>query len=256
MRVIVISAGVLAIAAVFGLGVVVGRFVLKDDAATVSAPSNAILGPPGMDNPLGDPNAAISTDPSINALPPAPAAPLPPATAPNSSAGAPVVPPTITARAESDAAIAASSVSVGCNVVVNKDAPIRSWAQKDRVAAIASGDTCGTATIRLSLQTPEGAALYTLQAPARDFGIAPTASADEVRERIGQILPIDTIRAAAYPQWKSDGPAPSGTEFNREAYEAVRSANAPITCLKMPNVSVRCVATDPGSGQIKVFSRG
>jgi hypothetical protein len=261
MRAIVVSGGILGIAAVFGLGVVVGRFVLDRDVPAVNAPNNAIPGPSGMDNPLGDPNAVLSTDPSLNALPPAPAAPLPPATPPQSVAIQPKLPnsatiPTISARAESEAAIAASTISVACNIRVAKDAPVRSWSQKDRITAVAVGNSCGAATVRISLETPEGAALYTLQAPARDFGISEQATAEEVRNRISQLLPVDAVRAAAYPAWTNGAPPPTRSEFSREAYEAVRAADTPVTCLKMPNAQPRCVANDPTSGQIKVFSRG
>lgn len=257
MRAIVVSGGVLAVAAVFGLGVVVGRFVLNRDNPSVSAPTNAIMGPPGLDNPLADPDAALSSDAALNAPPPAIAAPLPPMSPPGSVvAVVPPPPPILTARAESDAAIAASAVTAACNVRVSHDAPVRSWTKKDRVTAIAVGDTCGTATIRILLETPEGTALYSLQAPARDFGIGAGASADQVKERLTQLLPTDAVRAAAYPVWNADAPAPTRNEFTRDAYEAVRAANNPVTCLKLPTATQRCVAADPGTGQVKVFSRG
>jgi hypothetical protein len=261
VRAIVVSGGVLAIAAVFGLGVVVGRFVLTREAPAVSAPDNAIAGPSGLDNPLGDPNAVLSSDPSLNGVPPAPAAPLPPARPPRSGSGqgqasASIAVPTISARVASDAAMAASQVTAACNIKVSKDAPIRSWSLKDRVSAFAVGDTCGTSTIRIVLETNEGSALYSLQAAARDFGISSEASADDVRNRIAQLLPTDAVRAAAYPKWPTGGPAPTQGEFSRDAYEAVRAANSPVTCLKMPNTSQRCLANDPSNGQIKVFSRG
>jgi hypothetical protein len=261
MRAIVVSGGILGIAAVFGLGVVVGRFILTRDAPVVSAPTNAILGPSGMDNPLGDPNADLGSDPSINALPPAPNAPLPPATPPQSASNVLTPPnpapiPAISARTESEAAIAASAVSSACNIRISKDAPIRSWSQKDRVTANAVGDSCGNSTIRITLETPEGASLYSLQAAARDIGISPQATADEVRNRISQLLPVDAVRAAAYPPWVNGDTSPTRSEFSRESYEAVRAANAPVTCLKMPNAALRCVASDPSNGQIKVFSRG
>jgi hypothetical protein len=259
MRAIAVSGGVLAIAAVFGLGVVVGRFVLTRDAQVVSAPTNAIMGPSGLDNPLGDPNAALSTDPSMTALPPAASAPLPPARPPSSMVSG-VASATdaaiVTARSESDAAIAAAAITSGCNVKVSQDAALRSWSRKDRVSAVAMGETCGTSTIRILLETPEGAALYSLQGPARDFGISPQATADEVRSRIAALLPTDAVRAAAYPQWPKGGQAPASSEFTRDSYEAVRAANGPVTCLKLPNVAQRCVASDPINGQLKVFSRG
>jgi hypothetical protein len=260
MRAIVVSGGLLAIAAVFGMGVVVGRFVLNRDTPSVDAPTNAIMGPPGLDNPLSDPDAALGSDPSLNAPPPTVAAPLPPATPPGVVMGnsqPPTMPETaITPRTESDAAIAASAVTAVCDIRVSRNASVRSWAQKDRVTASAIGQSCGGATIRVMLETPEGNALYSLQAPARDFGITPNMSADELRSRLTQLLPTDAVRAAAYPAWPENAPAPTRNEFTREAYEAVRTANNPVICLKLPTGSQRCVAADPISGQVKVFSRG
>jgi hypothetical protein len=126
----------------------------------------------------------------------------------------------------------------------------------DRVSAMAVGPTCSAATIRIMLETPEGTALYSLQAPARDFGITADASAEDVRTRLNQLLPTDAVRAAAYPAWPANAPAPTRNEFTRDAYEAVRAANNPVTCLKLPTGSQRCVATDPSNGQVRVFSRG
>jgi hypothetical protein len=259
MRAIVVSGGVLLVAAVFGMGVVVGRFVLSRDTPSVNAPTNAIVGPAGLDNPLGDPDAVLSADASLNAPPPTTAAPLEPLVQPGMPApiNAPPAPaPLITAQAESDAAFAASAVTSACNLRVSRDAPVRSWSKKDRVTAIALGDSCATATIRIVLETVEGTALYSLQAPARDFGITASTSAEAVRERLSQLLPTDAVRAAAYPAWTVDAAPPTRSEFSRDVYEAVRSANNPVTCLKLPTATQRCVAADPTSGQVKVFSRG
>jgi hypothetical protein len=254
MRAIVVSGGVLAVAAIFGLGVVFGRFVLNRDTPSAAAPTNAIMGPPGLDNPLGDPYAALGTDPSLNAAPPTIAAPLPPMTQPGIAA--PPQPPIISPRAESDAAIAASAITSACDVRVSQSAPVRSWSKQDQVSAIATGQSCGASMIRIVLETPDGNALYSLQAPARDFGIAPDASADDVRAQLMQLLPTNAVRAAAYPAWPADGAAPTRNEFTRDVYEAIRAANNPVTCLKLPTGSQRCVAADPSNGQVKVFSRG
>jgi hypothetical protein len=254
MRAIVVSGGVLALAAAVGFGVVIGRFVLDRDKASVQAPTNAIMGPLGVDNPLGDPNAVLSGDPSLNAPPPTVAAPLAPAVPPNSLA-VPAV-PVISARAESDAAVAIGETGTACNIRVTQNAPIRSWSKMDRVTATAMGPTCGTGVVRIILETPEGAALYTLQAPARDFGISDAIDANAVRDRLTQLLPTNAVRAAAYPQWTVGGAAPTQNEFSQESYEAVRAANTPVTCLKMPTGTQRCVASELSSGQVKVFSRG
>lgn len=254
MRAIVVSGGVLAIAAIFGLGVVVGRFVLNRDNPGASAPTNAVMGPIVADGAMGDPYVVSGTDPSLNAPPPTIAAPLPPSTQPNVAVVAPST--SVTASIESDASIAASTITAGCDVRVTRDAPVRSWNQKDRITAMAVGPTCGAAVVSVLLETKDGAALYSLQAPARDFGIAPNSNAEDVRVRLSQLLPTDAVRAAAYPAWPADAPAPTRNEFTRDAYEAVRASNNPVTCLKLPTGTQRCVAADPGSGQIKVFSRG
>jgi hypothetical protein len=57
VRLIVASGVTLAIVVSFGLGVVVGKFVLSPDQPLASAPTNAIMGPVGLDNPLADPEA-------------------------------------------------------------------------------------------------------------------------------------------------------------------------------------------------------
>ncbi|OYU78067.1 MAG: hypothetical protein CFE32_03265, partial [Alphaproteobacteria bacterium PA3] len=72
MRLIVASGATLALVVSFGLGVVVGKFVLSPNQPLASAPTNAIMGPVGLDNPLADPDAVLSTDPSITPPPPPP----------------------------------------------------------------------------------------------------------------------------------------------------------------------------------------
>jgi hypothetical protein len=258
MRAVVVSGGVLAVVAIFGLGVVVGRFVLTRDVAAVSAPTNAVSGTTGLDNTLGDLGAVVSANGGLNTLPSAPAAPLPPASPPGSVRAPPpsnMAIDTITAGDASAAAMAASSVTAGCNIKISRDAPIRSWTQKDRIAIAAIGETCGASTIAVSLETPAGASLYSLQAPARDFGILPQATAEDVRARLSTVLPTDAIRAAAYPQWPAGSGPPIGSEFSREAYEAVRTNDAPITCVRMPNIAPYCLANDPTDGRIKIYTR-
>ena len=126
----------------------------------------------------------------------------------------------------------------------------------DRVTASAIGKTCSSGIVRILLESAEGAALYSLQAPARDFGINEGDSAEIVRSRLTQLLPSNAVRAAAYPQWSAGAEPPTRNEFTQDAYEAVRAANSPVVCLKLPTATQRCVAADPVSGQLKVFSRG
>jgi hypothetical protein len=258
MRAILVSGGVLAIAGIFGLGIVFGRFILDRDAPVASAPSNTIIGPRDIGEYLPDSDGVI-TDSSRNAAPPASAAPLPPAIPPSAWTAHSVPPPQLainSAKTEADAVAALSNSAPSCTVRVSASATVRSWKQKDQVSATAIGPTCGTSVVRIMLETPKGSALYSLQAPAKDFGIALNASAADVRNRLTAILPTNAVRAAAYPAWIAGGSPPTRTEFSREAYEAIRAANNPVICLKMPTAAQRCVAAEIGSGQVKVFSRG
>jgi hypothetical protein len=238
LRAILVAGAVLALAGTFGLGVVVGRFVLKDERPAAAALEGVQPLPPS------DPNldAQAGLDPALD--PPAPPTPLPPALPPGSGATA--------ARVESEAAMAAGAAA--CNVRVTRRMPIRTWASGDRLVASAAGATCGGATVRLIFEGPDGGALYTLSAAAADFGLSPQATADELRAALDRAMPDSAVRAAAYPAWSEATPAVS--EFTREAYDAIRAANNPVVCVKLPTAPQRCVAADPATGEVKVFNRG
>lgn len=250
MKSIYVAGGVLALAVVFGLGVVVGRFVLEREPDIATAPTPAIPGMAGLDNPLSDPNAALGTDPDMMAE--APAAPLPPAAVPRAA-------PTTglagmsAAQAESEAAMAAAALPA-CDVRVSRRMPVKSWGAGDALVATASGTTCGAAVVRIQVTGSDGGPLYTLSAPASDFGLDAGASADALRAALDRALPAAAVRAAAYPAWSDATPAQ--TEFSREAYDAIRAADAPVVCLKLPTAPTRCLAADPASGQVRVFNRG
>lgn len=257
MRAIVVSGGVLAIAGVFGLGVVVGRFILNDDQQPVSVPSNAIIGPSGLDNPLGDPSAILSADASLNAPPAAASGPLAPATPPprfqaqSGDTGA-----TITARAESDAAMAASTLTATCNIRVERNAYVRSWTQQDRVAILAIGPSCASASIRAVVETPDGAALFSVPLLPREFAITATDPVEAIQTKISAALPSDSARAAAFPPWQLNQPAPTQSDFTQDKYEAMRAANVPVVCFNLPSSGKNCFAFDPTAAQVKLFSRG
>jgi hypothetical protein len=259
MRAIMVAGAVLGLGGAFGLGVIVGRFVLSEDRATIEAPTNAIPGPIGLDNPLADPDAAMTGDPDLYGT--APAAPLPPANIPPSSGTGQSVPPApgtaevMTAQAESAAAMAASAATPMCNVRVTRNTPVRSWASKDRISAVATGPTCGAASIRIMVQAEDGSVLYTLTSQVSDFGLGNDATADAVRSRLEIAMPSAAVRASAYPAWTSGQAAPTRTGFSQEAYEAIRRADSPVVCIKLPGAPEDCVATDPATGQVKVFAQ-
>jgi hypothetical protein len=143
-----------------------------------------------------------------------------------------------------------------CDVKVSQATAIRSWKAADRVTIMATGNDCASGSIRVTLETNEGRALYTLQAPARDFGIPATASPDQIRDRLTTLLPAQAVKSSAYPAWAEGSESPTRSEFTRETYEAIRQADAPVVCLKLPTSAQRCVAQDPKSGQLRVFARG
>ena len=255
MRLIVLSSAALGLAASFGLGVVVGKFVLKPDQPVVSAPTNAIMGAAGLDNPLSDPDAVLGDDPAVLAPPPPP--PVPATTPVNAVAAVAAVGPVPVPGMAATPATPPADATPGCDIRVSQSAPVRSWTSPDRVSILSSGPTCGQATIRVVLETTDGSPLYTLQAPARDFGIGADASAAQVKDRLTQLLPPSAGRASAYAAWpEGAAEGPSRTEFPRETYEAMRAADVPVNCLKMPSGAQRCVARDPKSGAIKIMSRG
>lgn len=249
MRAIMVAGSAFALAAVFGAGVVVGRFVLDQPGSPVQQPATALPGLSGLDDPLGNPDALLEGDPSLIAPPPVPPRPLPPATAPGLAGSIDAM---AAARAESDAAQLAGA----CSVRVSKQMPVRDWNEPGQVVAEANGDTCGRALVRLTLQGRDGAVLYAMSAPAADFGLGEGATPDQLRAALDQALPNSARRASAYEGWTEGSAGPAGTEFDRQGYEAVRAGNAPVICLRVPSAPSRCIAADPTGGTMRVFSRG
>ena len=245
MRTLYVSAALFGVLASFGLGVVVGRFVIKNDdgmnAAQV-APDIGIFGA------TAETNGAI--DANLD-----PAQMLPPPAAPNSPQKSIVSAEAVAVSARSEAE-AFQSASKNCSISVSRAVPIKSWEQSGSVSAITEGENCGTSLVRILVKNPEGKTIFTMSAPAGDFGVAPSADAGELKAALARALPDSAIRAAAYPAWKEGDKAPNGTEFGREGYEAVRAANAPVICVKIPSAPQTCLAADPSSGEVKTLLRG
>jgi hypothetical protein len=152
--------------------------------------------------------------------------------------------------------MAAATPPSQCDIKVSQSIAIRTWKAADRVTIMATGSDCASGSVRVTLETNEGRALYTLQAPARDFGIPATANADQIRDRLTTLLPTNAVKSSAYPAWPEGAESPTRSEFTRETYEAIRQVDAPVVCLKLPTSAQRCVAQDPKSGQLRVFARG
>lgn len=250
MRAMMVAGMGFAVAAAFGAGIVVGRFVLDRPDAAASPPATALPGLSGLDNGF-DPNAVLEGDPSLVAPPPVPPRALPPvvATPPDTITGDPS---TDLARMESEAAQMAGA----CSVRLAKRMPIRDWTEPGQVVAEASGATCGTALVRLTLRTSQGQVLYTLTAPAADFGLTDEATPEQALAVLDAALPNSARRAGAYEAWPEGAASHGGSELGRAGYEAVRAADAPVICLNVPSAPSRCIAADPTSNQMRVFSRG
>jgi|APTNR8051073442_1049403.scaffolds.fasta_scaffold02814_4 hypothetical protein len=236
MRAIYVSAGLFSLLAAFGLGVVVGRFVMKDGPSKTAFNQGTIPGLFGQNNEFsaaGIPNQ----DPSqiLPVLPNPQEANLTPA------------------QIE---ASAAANAAKNCSVTASRPMPIRNWNNFGAISAVAVGENCGTAVVRFVLKASDGRTLFTLSAPARDLDVAPDASAETLQAAVERSLPDSAVRAAAYPQWKEGAPTPLGTEFNRETYEAIRAQNAPVICIKLASAPQTCFAADPNSNEIKTLSRG
>lgn len=236
MRAIYVSAGLFSLLAAFGLGIVVGRFVMKDGPQDVAMNQNAIPGLFGQNNEFSA--AGIPNQDPAQMLP----------TAPN--------PPQANLTAAQAEAMASASAAKNCSVSASRSMPIRNWNSTGSISAVAVGESCGTAVVRFVLKTSDGRTLFTLTAPARDLDVAEGASADALKDAIERSLPDSAVRAAAYPQWKEGAPTPLGTEFNRETYEAIRAQNLPVICIKLASAPQTCFASDPNSNEIKTLSRG
>lgn len=241
MRAIMVSASLLGVLASFGLGVVVGRFVLRDNSGANAAQTSPI---PGMFGATNEFSAA-----GTQTLDPAQMLPLPPAP----EKAQPHISIAISAGTEADAAQAAAK---NCAVNISRAVPIKSWAESGSVSAVADGENCGTALVRIVVKNGEGRPVFSMSAPARDFGVPETADVEALKVAVSRALPDSAVRAAAYPAWKEGDKNPLGTEFGREAYEAVRAANAPVICVKLPSAPQTCLAADPSSGEVKTLLRG
>lgn len=245
MRTLYVSAALFGVLASFGLGVVVGRFVIKNDQGENAAQMAPEIGVFGA---TAEANGAIDANLDPAQMLPVPAAPNAPQ---KSIVSADAV--AVSARTEAEAF---QSASKNCAISVSRAVPIKSWNQSGSVSAITEGEDCGSSLVRILVKNPEGRTVFTMSAPAGDFGIAADADAAQLKAALSRALPDSAVRAAAYPVWKEGDKAPTGTEFGREAYEAIRAANAPVICVKIPSAPQTCLAADQSSGEVKTLLRG
>lgn len=235
MRALKISLIVFAIAALLGIGVVMARFVFKIN------PKN---------NFANNSNSQIVGDVFGNQVP---AQELDPAQMlPTNNIIAPPNP-----VIEKSTIIADNNAqAAGCNISSQKPINIKNWENKGKVVAIAEGENCVSALVKIMLKDDKDKILFTMTAPAKDFGINDESKNEELQSALDNALPNSAIRANAYPEWKNGDDHTFGTEFDQITYEKIRKNDAPVICLKLPSAPQTCIAANPDNGEIKTFSRG
>lgn len=242
MRALKVSAIVFTIVAAIGFAVILGRFVFKLGPAQISmepqisAQNSGELGVNEVTSQELDPALMIPPSPVVEAPKPAPKTAKP-----------------------NDAALeamASSQAASNCTINVSKPIAINDWSNPGKVIATSDGGDCESAIVRIELIAKDGKSLFTMSSPARDFGLGAGANANNMRKALNAALPNSAVRANAYPQWVNDNDKPFGTEFDKATYEKIRSAQAPVICLKLPKAPQTCIAANPDNGELRTFSRG
>lgn len=166
------------------------------------------------------------------------------------------VPVTITKMDDATIADASAQAAMNCAVNSEKTVSISNWETKGTVSAQADGDTCGQALVRLLVRDGNNKIVFTMTAPARDFGVEPDADGVSLKSAIEKSLPQNSARASSFPQWNGSDTKPFGTEFDQATYEKLRAADVPIICLKLPSAPQTCIAESPKDGMYHTFVRG
>lgn len=223
MRLISISAISFGALACFGLGVIVGKFVLTERLPEVVS---ADLSLENSFDSLGTDNI-IASDPAL------------------------MLPPVQAGKATEKK----SAEAVNCDTSVSRSIAVSSWTDFGTIKASINGQNCFDALIKINVSNSSGKSLMTISSPAALFGIKNDTSIDAIKKLLEASLPDSAIRAAAYPEW-SETTKPEGTEFTKDSYEALRAANLPVLCFKLPNSPQTCLASDPNTGKFLTLNRG
>jgi hypothetical protein len=237
VRALTVSAILFGVLVAFGLGILVGRFVLGDQQ---TIPAETVLPPlPGEASGAGLAQDAV----------PVGALPSPPASV--------VLPSDLAASSAVNAALA-SSETAACDIRIARGMPLRSFAKPDRMVIQSQGEDCTSAVVTLSIQDSGGSPLYSFSAPASALGFA--GNAGETKESLMGFLnryaPTTARSSARLPVWAegSEGPAlPNGVSLlaERPFYEAIRAQSAPLFCHRASTRLTKCFAADPEDGLVK-----
>ncbi len=239
MRALKVSAIIFAIVAIIGIAVILGRFVFKLGPAKI-----------GEEPQITSIEADLASTNSVTDQAFDPAQMLPPS---------PVIEQPKSASYMGGAAqeaMASSQAYSNCSVNVEKPISINDWNNKGAVSASAEGNDCQSAIIRIEIKSSQGKSLFTMSAPARDFGMSANSNTENLKNALNNALPNSAVRANAYPKWDSDENKPFGTEFDKATYEKIRAQSAPVICIKLPTAPQTCIAANPENGDIRTFSRG
>lgn len=134
------------------------------------------------------------------------------------------------------------------------------------IKAVAAGPTCDEAMVTWTLNSADGAALWTHESTynAMVHGgppptNAPPAARDEVEAFLQSWIELSLTRAGDLPQWPEratapgeDGPFDYVSELPREAYERLRAENGPLACFASDATHIKCLAMDDGAPVLMV----
>jgi len=237
VRALTVSAILFGVLVAFGLGILVGRFVLGDQQ---TIPAETVLPPlPEEASGAGMAQDAIPSD----ALP--------------SGSASLALPSDLAASSAVSAAVSASETAA-CDIRIARGMPLRSFAKPDRMVVQSQGEDCSAAVVTLSVQDSGGSPLYSFSAPASALGFA--ANAGETKESLMGFLnryaPTTARSAARLPVWTdgTEGPSlPAGVTLlaERPFYEAIRAQSAPLFCHRASVRLTKCFAVDPDDGLVK-----
>jgi hypothetical protein len=146
-----------------------------------------------------------------------------------------------------------AAVAGGCDANANAE-----WSGL-RVEALAAGRDCASAHATLTIKSEAGAALYSETYPAANvMSLAQAGDATAMQAALGDWINSSNhtmSSSGALPDWPANAEAPESGEFpfypeqamTRDAYLAIRAADAPLFCFVQGMESQACLALQNGA---------
>jgi hypothetical protein len=236
MRALRVSIIVFAIVAIIGIAIILGRFVFKlgpiESKQSENIIANAEIYAQNPNNEVYDPAQMLPPSPVIEKAKPQISQQNPNALE----------------------AMAAQEAAANCNIAISKPVAIDDWNTNGNVIAISEGSDCNSILVRILVKNSAGKTLYTMSAPARDFGISQNPNSQELKTALDSALPNAAIHAKTYPAWTNESNKPQGTEFSQSEYEAMRNNDEPIICIKLPSAPQTCIAATQNASEMRTFA--